>query len=251
MTYRAAFFILSVTAAFLCIIQLPVAELLVLVFAEDLADVLEKLILGSFVIWASLILSEKMGISRLGGFTNPSPGNYGLILIPFIYPGIFALTNPSVSSFLPMVLAVHIIRGLCEEVVYRGIILGYLRKHEALSVHAGISITALIFSCSHAVNFIYLDAVSVVCQLLYAFYMGLLFGVLLHFTNNVWLLGICHGILNHLFSAKGSAVNEIVNHGSLFSEEAIRQVLLFAVIFSPVLLIYLWLLKKLKTNSSR
>ena len=65
--------------------------------------------------------------------------------------------------------------------------------------------------------------------------MGLFFGALLIKTNNVWLLGIVHGVLN-TFSYRCEEMQD-----NYLSKIDIGSLLGMLLMFSPVLIIY-WLL---------
>ncbi len=123
-----------------------------------------------------------------------------------------------------------------EEVVFRGVIQGYLSKqnpHRLL--HKTILITALFFALIHFINIQHGGIQNVLLQVIYAFYMGLYFGALMVRINNVWLLGIAHGILN-MFSVRCEEMQ-----GNYLSKIDIGSLLGMLLIFSPVLIIY-WLL---------
>ncbi len=123
-----------------------------------------------------------------------------------------------------------------EEVVFRGVIQGYLSKQNPdKPLHKVILITAILFALIHIVNIRYSGIQNVLLQLIYAFYMGLFFGALIIKTNNVWLLGIAHGVLN-TFSVRCVEMQD-----NYLSKIDIGSLLGMLLMFSPVLIIY-WLL---------
>lgn len=150
------------------------------------------------------LIAAKLGILKIGGFSGSGIKNPWMLLIPLIFPGLIMLRLDKLSCLDPSFLLVcfiiyKLLAGVLEEVMFRGLILGHLRTfYPNRSLHFYCSVTALFFSAMHLINLTNAPLISVIPQLVYAFFMGLLFGVLLIRVRNVWLLGLVHGVLNIL-----------------------------------------------------
>ncbi|MBK9569425.1 MAG: CPBP family intramembrane metalloprotease [Chitinophagaceae bacterium] len=111
--------------------------------------------------------------------------------------------------------------------------------------------SASLFAVCHLTNLEYTVSYNVIIQVIYAFFMGLLFSALLIRTNNVWLLGLVHGLLNSIVT--GCETNNHLMSGtgttSTFFEYVI-QMLGVTLIFSPMLFVYWMLIKTIPKKLS-
>ncbi len=88
--------------------------------------------------------------------------------------------------------------ALCEEILFRGLILNSLRKY-GLCVSIGIS--ALFFSLMHMS----------LLQLPYTFLLGIVLGLVVYFTRNLWLSIIMHFVNNSIVLIWGYFGNKTYN----------------------------------------
>lgn len=148
------------------------------------------------------ILAKQSGLWHIGGFRGGKSANYWMLFLPLIFPGLlmFKIKNynciePSLIYFSFMLY--KLLAATVEETLFRGVILGHLQKHYAgRSAHFYCIISATFFSLIHLTNLQSAPLLSVLPQLVYAFIMGLFLAALMLRIQNVWLLGITHGILN-------------------------------------------------------
>jgi membrane protease YdiL (CAAX protease family) len=222
-------------------------------FAHELA----KLILSALVIAGCYWVAGKYRILEKGGFVNPVPKNYWMLLLPLLFPGLLLVSgseNSCPSSFLLVTLSVLLTftMAIMEEVVFRGLIMGYLRKYNpGKSAHFIAFFNAALFALVHFTNLETIHPISVVTQVFFAFFIGLLLSALLFRTNNVLLLGVIHGVLNFMsrqcsqFAADGFMADKVV---FTFSDYVV-QIALLILLLSPILLIY-WMLMKTRPRSS-
>src|SRR5688572_16736034 len=85
------------------------------------------------IISACWWIAKKYKLLQTGGFISSYGRNYGMLLIPFFFPGALFLPSQEFSCFsLTYTIITHavlvLIMGLTEEVVFRGCMMGYLRK---------------------------------------------------------------------------------------------------------------------------
>ncbi len=247
MRRRDFFFCLGIVCLVFLIGKIPIQDLLEYYGVHEAEDI-RYIITGIIIILVCVLIARSKRILISGGFLKPRKKNYWMLFLPLLFPGLVFVVNLDLSchkgnlAFGITILAI-LIRALMEEVVFRGIIQGYLRKqHPGQSLNKIIFITAAFFALAHFTNIQYSGIQTVLLQIIYAFYMGLFFGVLLIRVNNVWLLGIAHGIVN-FFSARCEEMKggtpEMQNN--LLTKIDIGSLLGMLLMFSPVLIIY-WLL---------
>lgn len=246
-------FILVVTLIYMILIKLPVQYVFRIFFSEELSNFIKVLLVGFLIIYFSNVAAKKFELLKTGGFTESVIKNLWLLLIPLIFPGFLGLSGANKIphsfsiSFLSN-LVVILMKAMTEEVVFRGLILGRLMKIKPSRPGRNVLISALIFGLLHFANLPGNDFYDIMGQAIYAFYMGLLFGILLVKTRNVWLLGLVHGLLNFIFSPHDSAT-QLIEPVIVYSfRDYIIQAIKLAVLFSPILIFYFVLLKKVTTD---
>ncbi len=240
MRWKDFFFCIAIIGLVLLIGRIPIQDLLEYYGVPEAED-LRYIITGVTIIVACVLIARSQKILISGGFIRPIRKNYWMLFLPLLFPGLVFVMNLNFGCYkgnlaVGITILVFLIRGLMEEIVFRGVIQGYLSKHNpGKSVHKIILITALFFALIHFVNIRHAGIQNVLLQVIYAFYMGLFFGALMIKTNNVWLLGIVHGVLNTF------SVRCIETQDNYLSKIDIGSLLGMLLMFSPVLIIY-WLL---------
>ena len=220
-------------------------------YAKDLKSIIMAIVISAGSFW----VARKFNLLEKGGFSGHGKRNYWMLLLPLIFPGIMFGVHIKLSCFADytavlIFFSVFLFKGLVEEIVFRGVIQGYLRKnHPERSYHFSCFLSASLFALCHLTNLEYTASYTVIIQVVYAFFMGLLFSALLIRTNNVWLLGIVHGLLNSMVT--GCETNDHLMSGngtiSTFFEYVI-QMLGTILIFSPMLFVYWMLIKTSPKN---
>lgn len=199
------------------------------------------IIIGTTIILACVLVARSKKILISGGFLGPVKKNYWMLFLPLLFPGLVFIVNLNFGCYnadlaLGIAILAVLVRGLMEEVIFRGVIQGYLRKqHPGQSLHRIIFITAVFFALVHFTNIQFSGIQNVLLQVIYAFYMGLFFGALMIRINNVWLLGIVHGVLNTF------SIRCVETQDNYLSKIDIGGLLGMLLMFSPILIIY-WLL---------
>jgi membrane protease YdiL (CAAX protease family) len=173
-----------------------------------------------------------------------------MLFLPLIYPGLILSSGfntgcfTSVLSFTIFFVTI-ITKGLLEEVVFRGVVQGYLlSRYPDKTYHYSCIISSVLFALVHFTNLQYGDFRSVMQQVIYAFFVGMFFSALLIRVKNVWLLGVIHGLINFMSIAcrnKLTETNEIKiaeSQTTLFV-----QIAGVTLIFLPALFCY-WILIK-------
>ncbi len=219
---------------------------------------IKSVVFGLLIIGAGIIIAKQKKILQYGGFIKPDRRNFWMLLIPLFFPGLLFATDLELNclnAIKPILMAVTLIfvSALMEEIVFRGVIQGYLRaKYPEKSRNSICVITAVFFALVHLTNVEYFDLEGVLQQVVYAFFIGLLFSALLYRTNSIWLLGLLHGLLNFLSYRCDDEIiigqhTETVSYQiSLAGLANIGGVIL---LLSPVLFIYWLLLKTMKAQS--
>lgn len=249
---NSIWFPLIVTLGFAAVAKTPIKKLYInLGFGEYsmLANVFTKATIILIVVY---FVVRKFDLGTWGGFKKPIYKNHWMLVLPFIYPGILTYSNLSEDCFQGIILLSLIpslILGLMEEIVFRGLIQGYLVKNmDRPAYHRVMILTSLLFALGHFLNATNHHIASVINQVVYAFFMGMLFSSIQLRVNNVWLLGIAHGLLNIFFTGCGTIQSTeeetipgfwdyLANIGSLI------------IVFSPCLFIY-WVLMKKQGNAA-
>jgi membrane protease YdiL (CAAX protease family) len=86
---------------------------------------------------------------------------------------------------------------MMEEVLFRGVIQGYLFKNFTRATPYSISlITSVLFALLHFTALTDTTFAYAFNQVVYAFFGGMIFSAVVFRTRNVWLAGVIHGILN-------------------------------------------------------
>lgn len=222
--------------------------------------VIRKLIGGPIIILLCLIIAKRLKFLPDGGFNNPRKRSYPLLLIPLIFPGFAFITGFNLNCLSDMgyfILSIigTLIWGLMEEVTFRGAIIGYLRSRKVLKSPNGICIfSAFLFGIIHLTNLRDSELVGVLQQVIFAFFIGLLFGMLLFKVNSIWLLGIVHGILN-IFSMRCEEVEavaqDMVNKTVESDQSLIVALLTPLVLCLPILVVYMLLVRTIKPEDFR
>ncbi len=102
-----------------------------------------------------------------------------LKLLNFNLASALPIALDSVGNLLLAILCFALVPAICEEALFRGVLLNGLRKQGAV---CAISISAMMFSLMH-LN---------IQQLPYTFLLGILFGIVVYYTRCLWLSMVMH-----------------------------------------------------------
>lgn len=255
MQKKPLLFAIIITVAVFIISIIPTQPVIESWGFNQFSKLVNVLLKGTIIMTIYFVLIKKLDLKIYSGASHHIPKNYWMLLIPFIYPGIWTYSKINAACFADMsvyllTLVTSLIKATLEEVTFRGLIQGYLIKNTQWSYHRCILISASLFALMHTINVLVADLPGVLNQIIYAFFMGLLFGAIQIRINNIWLLGIAHGMLNVLFT-------DCNNTGMLSNDQPvvtfgdyIVSMASIALVFSPILIIY-WLLMRNKRNTER
>ena len=134
--------------------------------------------------WYLYIIAAVLGILCVFLF-NPiiSLWEQLLSLIGYDISGELPMPLDSIGMLILAIFAVALIPAICEEFLYRGLVLNGLRKY---GVWVSVLTSALLFSLMH-MN---------LQQLPYTFILGVIFGLIVYYTRNIWLSIIMHFLNN-------------------------------------------------------
>lgn len=228
-----------------------------LVSRDELGRHMQKVIVFLLVIAICLWLARKMDVWGEGGFSLSRVSNPWMLGMPLLFPGMLYLENISNGCYFRneywwAMMVFLILRGMMEEVMFRGLLQGYLvRKFPLHSRFRIILFTTIAFALLHFVAIRVTHVLAVVPQVIYAFFVGLLFGAVQLRVRNVWLLGVVHGLLNLMSKSCSEPTGGPGSWGEYFG-----SLLVITLAFSPALLIS-WLIikaspeqKKIKSGSA-
>lgn len=163
--------------------------------------------LSFFLVFHLISRTQKVDFVEASGIKARSPWYIYLILavvsvacVFLFYPIIdlwqqlLGLLGYSMDQTLPMpldsagfvilaIVTLALVPAVCEEFLFRGLILNGLRKY---GMWFSVLISALLFSLMH-MNLL---------QLPYTFILGVIFGLVVYYTRNIWLSVIMHFLNN-------------------------------------------------------
>jgi len=195
-------------------------------------------------------LASHWELLRIGGFwrSGTRMRNLWMLIIPLLFPGLLLFKTENISCLGPDLLSFayvmyKILAGTFEETLFRGLIMGHLRtRYSGKSIHFHAVVSAVLFSLVHLFNLENAPLISVLPQLVYAFFMGLVFAALMFRVGNVWLVGFTHGVLNLLTLNYCGSLKKlnILTEGQTTGDIA-SSVLGFLFLCLPMLIIYYFL----------
>jgi membrane protease YdiL (CAAX protease family) len=168
---------------------------------------------------------------------------WAIMLPPFLYCGVVFpllftgrwgvnLSDPGLSA---LVAGNGFAAGVCEEVIFRGVILCALSRYGEGRIRP-IVLSSVFFSLPHALNILAgAQPLRVLAQLGWAFVLGIGFAALVWKTGSVWPVGIMHGLLNAIVHL--NALHITVNLSLLRAAATFPAAI-------PVMLYAIWLLQR-------
>jgi membrane protease YdiL (CAAX protease family) len=143
------------------------------------------------------VLLTVMGWWKAIGFRSPDRrGDLLYFLVPFIPMFINFIPGVEVTSlrYLIEALAITLMVGFAEEVIFRGLMLNALKVR---GLWRAAIITALLFGLTHALNVLAgKSLVEDVAQIYYAVAIGFAFAALVLYKGILWPLVLAHWLIN-------------------------------------------------------
>lgn len=245
-------FAIVALAALSGIVLLPVDTLLIKMSLSDFqSEYIGLTIKMTIIFLLSYVIIKKMNIESIAGLSSKYRWKYKylnsipvyLILIGVIGMLSIDLTRINIGN-LALLLFACLMVGFAEEFLFRGLLQSiFLRKYHALKhgVRTSILIPSLLFGLFHFINMTNNDNVlAVLVQVVFATFMGFIFGVLVLKTNKIIPIAITHGLINFFFSISflpGLKITEEI-------EVSIAPI----VLTLPLFIIGLFVVKKIKNE---
>lgn len=159
------------------------------------------------------------------------------------------LISPYSSTVLVIVLTAFVF-AFAEEIIFRGYVYGHLIKIVPYKYQA-ILISSALFALMHCLNIYKADDIfSLINQIIFAFFMGILLGSLFFITNSILFTAMYHFFIN-LPGALNKLQYNNITHKEALSQSLIDSItgnLLFTLVISPIIIISLYYLIQIKKN---
>ncbi|MGB5356122.1 MAG: CPBP family intramembrane glutamic endopeptidase [Eudoraea sp.] len=190
----------------------------------------------------------------LGGLTRQFPWRFkylNLIPVYLFIIGLLSIYWSDFSQIVPtnvlLLLFACLMVGFAEEYIFRGLLQPlFLRKYGSrkYGVFLSILLASVFFGIFHLLNLAKNDSIwQVLVQVVFAFFIGFFFGVLLLKTNKLIPISITHGLINFFFSlAFLPGIKTLQNEAA--ETVSFAPIILFLPLFIIGLLIYKKLNKK-------
>jgi len=176
-----------------------------------------------------------------------------VLLIYSIYSSNFLDYKNSSFSIILYTLFVAFIQTLSEELIFRGILLNdFLIKTKNL--YKAVFYSAIFFGLIHLFSLTKTsDYVAVFNQVIMAFMAGVFFGALFVYCRNIYIIGFLHFLINipaYFNRIIHSSNTETIIDESVSVLETIFSSIGIILIYSPLLYIGFFILKRIKKNNS-
>ena len=203
---------------------------------------------GILVILFALLILWRFQLWRNACF----PLNRVKKLIP-IFPALFlvllfvVLSGKSFMEFqggisiIMAIIGITILRTSAEELICRGVMQSWFMG-QGKSPKRSILLSSLIFAFMHVSNIlVHGDWVSVINQVIFAFFMGVLFGSVVLMTGNILFSCLLHTITNLPAAFKKFNTRpdlpELDETAVVSFGDSVLQVVVFVIIFSPLIVV--------------
>jgi len=243
------------------VIKIPFEKIFLNNSSIETSKNIGRIIHGLILIFFSITIIKIFSLSKLAGVKLFHIKRPDLLFLPIVYPMSLGIPNLFglelnqanwVSIFLALLAMIS--KGLAEEVTFRGLLQTYLISKYAsrLSILQIVCISASFFALMHIINISRYEYVDVINQVIGAFFFGVFFGAMLIKTANVFVLGVFHGCINFVFKAGSLGIKpDLDNDRYLYSASEILSVIVkYTLVFSPLLLIGILLLRKSNTKAT-
>ncbi|MDF2925559.1 MAG: Abortive infection protein [Paenibacillaceae bacterium] len=202
----------AIIAAVLCTILTAVGAAAAQI--ADLEDAPAYLIMSATVACSAvigLLLVARSGHSpAFYGFRRPAAGSLSkvwlfvpLLLLELVPLVLYGPTFKEAASLYAVLALFTILVGLNEELYFRGLVLGFLRKQGPRAAVIG---SAVIFGVLHAINALGGSNLwEVLLQIAFAFLAGLVLALLVNITGSLWIGILWHIVHNFIsFGSEGA-----------------------------------------------
>lgn len=257
-TNRPVLIIFAFLIGFLLLNQFQSLLLSTLAIEENVStDSYLAIRMGFKILYAlvSFWLIKKYKLLNLAGLGNQKFKNWFLLIFP-LYLLIITSPEPGEIDFaaIPLykfgILLFHVISiGFAEEYMMRGFMQSFLLKHFGATkrgIYFSVIGTGILFGVLHLVKFdkgLYGE----ISQILYATFIGTMFGAILLRTNKIWPLVVLHALIdfiNNFDKLQREEVNLTVN----YSTTSLQDAIVISLVVLPYFIYGLLLLRKVKVE---
>jgi len=243
--------IIGVMALFLLVMKIPFDFLLEFLFSdEQKIFFINKILFSVIIICYTIFLIRKYRFQFITGLSKPRLAVVYMYFLPLYILFFNDFSNLKNLTALDLIIPFIgiLLHAFAEELTFRGIVLPTLLENNSDSVKKvkkAIIIGALIFGLAHFISLFKYDLISVLYQVIYAMIFGLFFNILLVKGNNIYFLGIIHGLVNF-----GSGINAIgyqqsVENPDEGSSGILSIVVAIFIVFLPLLLVGFFMLNRI------
>ena len=134
-----------------------------------------------------------------------------LAFYAYILPGKAYIARPGelLKSLITALFSVGITAGICEELVFRGMIFRYMKK--TLGIKTAFIVPAILFACLHIMNMETFDVTDLILLIMAGSSVAVMFTVFAHRSDSIFPGALAHTLWNTLIIGGLFGVGEIVN----------------------------------------
>ncbi len=250
-------FPLGIIAVFAVLVKIPFQHLFPGV-TEETGLLLKRLINGSLICLFGLGLIARFGLKKqnyLHTFAVRNPK--ALLPVALLFLVYLVLSHGSFQKaevgtvFFLFILLTVFIKTTAEEIIFRGVLQSWLVK-TGYTPGKSILYACTLFSLVHALNFFsHGDWATMVTQMIFAFFMGMLLGSVNMISGNILVCCILHCMVNLPAAMKKFAIPEpAVAENVLPSTvgDDLLSIFLFCLLYSPLIGFALYYFRHPKTS---
>jgi hypothetical protein len=223
-------------------------------FSDFQAEYLNLFIKMSLLMLIGASVIKKLNLTVIAGLSSSYKWKYkylNAIPLYLILLGILStLSADSIQvemSNIMLLLVSCLAVGFAEELIFRGVLQSFFLKkflHRKSGLFLGTFIPAVVFGLFHLINILKGGPLlPVFIQVVFATFIGFFFGVVLLKTNKLIPLAIAHALINFSFS-----LQSLPNLKNQMPQDAANASIAPIIIFLPLFIIALFLLKKIDKN---
>ena len=134
-----------------------------------------------------------------------------LVFYAYILPGKAYVAKPGEfwKTWITAFFGVGITGGICEEVIFRGMIFRYMKK--TLGVKVAIIVPAIMFACVHIMNMKTFDIIDLIILLIAGSSVAVMFTFFAYESGSIFPGALAHTLWNTLIIGGIFGIGEIVN----------------------------------------
>lgn len=134
-----------------------------------------------------------------------------LVFYAYILPGQAYVARPGTfwMSLITAIFSLGITAGICEELIFRGMIFRYMKK--TLGLKVAVIIPAILFACAHIMNMQTFDLIDLVLLILAGSSAAVMFTLFALKSGSIYPGALAHTVWNTLIIGGVFGIGDIVN----------------------------------------